>query len=356
MNQKRISNIILILIVIVIALAGAAGYFALRRQPAPVVEPKTFPKEAVEETVFEPNEDFSTKPRDVKRITDLRFTAEGLNNYFRDNKKFPRNLSELIEKEYINASYPINDFTYITSNDSKHYVLAIELELNKETIGSVNGKPLEKLEGTIYGIGCSDKNTFCLGESVKKPVTQEVIDEAANWKHFINTKNKYSFKYAPEMSITGNNFFGVSAEEDDWVSIIMKSGGESLFDVQLQKSGVFSGPFAFGIAPLISSDEIQILSLEEFAKKIWQIEKSDKNPYILNKKVSEIVKTAIANREAYSYSVSSGYKVEFEGGGILGKDHTFVFATAPNGDKFILRFLNFNRLSHLIFATFKFIK
>ena len=107
--------------------------------------------------------------RDVKRIEDVRQATKALALYFEDKYVFPKNLSMLMPN-YDNASVLAPDLIYAISDDAKHYVLSTKLELDKEAhnewLKKLNRKALEKLEGTVYGINCSDKNTYCLSDTV----------------------------------------------------------------------------------------------------------------------------------------------------------------------------------------------
>ncbi len=184
MNQKGFANIIITAVVVIAV--GVAYFFYFNK---PTIQETVLPTSSnglpQHSAAWEEYLRSGAQGRDLVNVTTLRMTAQALQDYYRSKNKFPSNLKMLLDGYYINGSYPINSMGYTISSDSKHFVLSWQLEGTKDLLaetnsGKVNGKPLEKLEGTIYGIDCSDKKTFCLNEVVYKivspqqPVVQEI--------------------------------------------------------------------------------------------------------------------------------------------------------------------------------------
>ncbi len=122
------------------------------------------------------------RARAVFDITNLRGIALGLNLYYRNYKNYPKDLYSLINKDgNIETTVSLmvvgkdsdrqaeffGKAQYKPSVDSQHYVLSTTLGLDKNLIDKVNNVPLEKTEGIIYGVNCSDPKIYCLTDSTQ---------------------------------------------------------------------------------------------------------------------------------------------------------------------------------------------
>ena len=154
---------------------------------------------------------YQNKRSDVNNILHIRETGSGLNQYFNLHKQYPLELSSIVNNEgaidignggivlvgknAMKQAEFFNDLKYKTSDDFQHFILWVSLVNTKDFYDKVT-PPLEKIDGVIYGVNCSNHNIYCLNETTTRQ--QELQTKQEKLQQIIisnlNSGTAYSYK------------------------------------------------------------------------------------------------------------------------------------------------------------------
>lgn len=195
------------------------------------------------------------------------------------------------------------------------------------------------------------QSKISISSSTTNIASPALTDETINWNTYTNTKFNYSVKYPNKVQlITQNPEFGIKQEEMPGISLLLDGGSPSYKEgfinvIDPQTLTIIENPQA--------RSQWENLNLDQFVQKIWELNKNDKNPYIPNKQVGEIIETQVDGRRALKFSLSGSYIIH-TGEGTLKEEHSFIFIDY-NNKKYFLMFPSRDNTFSQILATFKFI-
>ncbi|MEK7636986.1 MAG: hypothetical protein AAB402_01165 [Patescibacteria group bacterium] len=180
--------------------------------------------------------------------------------------------------------------------------------------------------------------------------TFHVSGPTAGWKTFTNTAYGYTFKYPNDVdSDVYGNEYGKQASVASSVgvpgSLVNNVRQSALFSVEAANPR-YSNP----------NDAALKLSLKDFATKVWEGNKNDKNPNIPNKEVGDLTETTVAGQVAYSLTVTGSFKDYIgDGGYVLNEEHTY-YIVEYGGNKYLLWHPSAQTRSKAILSTLTFTK
>lgn len=167
MNKKGFAPIISLLIIGILAVAGGAYYFVNKSSPSNLVSDKVGAN---------PNDSrLPLKLEDVQSVSNAQMLSLDLSSYQKEKGFYPKTLDDFFaDTSYVNRgiivgknqiSVFIKDMNYLVSNNLQGFVLYTNLKLTKDEDGNINGQPLNKINGTIFGVDCSSQKTVCFTEA-----------------------------------------------------------------------------------------------------------------------------------------------------------------------------------------------
>ncbi len=169
-------------------------------------------------------------------------------------------------------------------------------------------------------------------------------DETADWQTYRNERYLYGFKY-PEGAAISSNEYATDNKKAYNISVIT-APARPTFNVEVIDPEYFRDS--------IISDTAN-LELEEYVKKIHQMNKEDINPYILDKKkVGDILLITVGDESGYQFLLEGSYideKINY----VLKQEHLYVFLS-KNNKKYIIWFPADNEQSKKILSTFRFLE
>ncbi len=92
------------------------------------------------------------------------------------------------------------------------------------------------------------------------------------------------------------------------------------------------------------------VSLSDYARNIWSMNRNDKNPNFSEKRVSDLQQTMIKGRVAYTFTVTHSFEWNY-GAYILDEQTTYVITANQNNQIFVIHYPTKNATSSIILST-----
>jgi len=223
-NQRGFIGVgVLIVVLVGLAVVGGGTYYVAHRQPSaqtisrtenlntlqptPTNSQTVSSKPSTRDTLYVDAQGNVQIPESIRlagedkfRVFTLEQIFFGLKQYHIDYGTYPAALQNLVDGDYGRIKYydsETNDAVmylgnkvaqdkffagvrYVVSSDRQHYVISIALEIPKDQNTfkpQMSSKPMISAGGTILGVQCSDKRTFCLRDEAtsQSDQTEEVV-------------------------------------------------------------------------------------------------------------------------------------------------------------------------------------
>ena len=283
------------------------------------------------------------------------------NPYENDNLKtsvmksqfyYVRNLPTTTKNQYINnllnnqseASPGPQDAKYVSvANDNDLEVLKFNAFVsNYYYVISRNSNFTEVIEIASW-------NTDPLFDKVlstfkfTQPQTSQNIP--SGWKAYTNTSYKYTIYHPQNVKVEVEGLEGsdVTKVSEVVVNFIKYPSPQTLnLNIAVKVPG----------GEGTETENLYRLSFDDFVKAIWKMNKDDRNPYITNKQVGEIITTTINGNTAYQFTLLGSY-IHPGGGYVLDETHLYTYMS-HKGLNYEIRFPVNDALAKQIVSTWRF--